>query len=363
MSIDLSALNIGKLSEQEIRTIIRRRIIFEELRHSTVQKMILSEVTSGLTISSFGPLSTILSSIPFVDDATMAAILPWLITTAEAVLFGQGAILAASMMPGGFLLKSYAFAKVCTYGYMFHKLVAKPFIKATQNIVDPKQFFLSNERNSCKNFVEGFANFIATKEDDFVMPQLSANFESTNNLTPGTSTRNDYQQSLNDLKSTDLKPDDVNDFLGIDLSKFNGRSVGNFKLYPDAMTPNSGMNGIYDSIAKSLVEVARKEQDGDAVIDKLAEEFDKHNLTVYDLHFIDEYFGRTLVADTDVLLMGHFHSFSVFDAGGGRMIATAPSLDSGSQWFDNVYGGNSESGILTLVLGGKEKWSKINVIR
>ena len=61
--------------------------------------------------------------------------------------------------------------------------------------------------------------------------------------------------------------------------------------------------------------------------------------------------------------MGHFHSFSVFDAGGGRMIATAPSLDSGSQWFDNVYGGNSESGIMTLVLGGKEKWSKINVIR
>ena len=89
MSIDLSALNIGKLSEQEIRTIIRRRIIFEELRHSTVQKMILSEVTSGLTISSFGPLSTILSSIPFVDDATMAAILPWLITTAEAVLLAR----------------------------------------------------------------------------------------------------------------------------------------------------------------------------------------------------------------------------------------------------------------------------------
>jgi predicted phosphodiesterase len=73
--------------------------------------------------------------------------------------------------------------------------------------------------------------------------------------------------------------------------------------------------------------------------------------------------ARSMVADTDVLLMGHFHSFSVFDAGGGRMIATAPSLDNGSQWFDNVYGGNSESGILTLVLGGKDKWSKINVIR
>ena len=45
------------------------------------------------------------------------------------------------------------------------------------------------------------------------------------------------------------------------------------------------------------------------------------------------------------------------------LLQTAPSLDSGSQWFDNVYGGNSSSGILTLVLGGEEKWSKINVIR
>ena len=70
-----------------------------------------------------------------------------------------------------------------------------------------------------------------------------------------------------------------------------------------------------------------------------------------------------MVTDTDVL-MGHFHTFSVFDAAGGsRLIATAPSLDSGSQWFDNVYGGNSSSGIMTLVLGGEEKWSKINVIR
>ena len=60
--------------------------------------------------------------------------------------------------------------------------------------------------------------------------------------------------------------------------------------------------------------------------------------------------------------MGHFHTFSVFDAGGSRLIAL-PSLDSGSQWFDNVYGGNSSSGIMTLVLGGEEKWSKINVIR
>jgi len=73
--------------------------------------------------------------------------------------------------------------------------------------------------------------------------------------------------------------------------------------------------------------------------------------------------ARSMAADTDVLLMGHYHTFSVFDAGGDRLIATAPSLDSGSEWFDNVYGGNSTSGILTMVLGGKDKWGNIRVIR
>ena len=91
MSTNSGHLTLGGLSEQEIRSIIRRRIIFEELRHSTAQKMILSEVSSGLNISSFGPLTTALSSIPFIDDASMAAVLPWLLTSAEALLFGSSA--------------------------------------------------------------------------------------------------------------------------------------------------------------------------------------------------------------------------------------------------------------------------------
>jgi|TARA_B100000035_G_scaffold71079_1_gene58449 hypothetical protein len=296
--INSESLVFGDLSEQEIRSIIRRRIIFEELRHSTAQKMILSEVTSGLSISSFAPLTKALSSVPFVDDASMAAVLPWLLTTAEAVLFGSGAALAASMMPGGFLLKTYAFAKVCAYGYMFHKLVAQPFIAATQEDVNPKTLFLSTSQNACKGFVDGLANFIATKDSDFIMPQLPSNFESTNSLVPGTSSRNDYQTALDNLSSTNLNPAVVTDFLGIPLTNFTGRNVGNTTIYNGALT--SGMHAIYRQVASVLVDEALASQDGEALIIKLANQFDAHNLTIHDLHFVDKYFGIALKSDSRV---------------------------------------------------------------
>ena len=296
MSTNSGHLTLGGLSEQEIRSIIRRRIIFEELRHSTAQKMILSEVARGLTISSFGPLTTALSSIPFIDDASMAAVLPWLLTSAEALLFGSGAVLAASMMPGGFLLKTYAFAKVCAYGYMFHKLVGQSFISVTQQDIDPKTLFLSTSQNQCKVFVDGLANFIATKDSDFVMPALGTNFESTNNLVPGTSSRNDYQTALDDLKANDIsfQPANVDNFLGIPLTNFVGRSFGDVTVYNGSLT--SAMHNTYQRIAKRLVKNALENQDGEQLIIALANQFNANNLTLHDLHFVDKYFGIELKA-------------------------------------------------------------------
>jgi hypothetical protein len=298
MSATKNVAVFDDLSEQDIRSIIRRRIIFEELRHSTAQKMILSEVTSGLTISSFGPLTTVLSSIPFVGDATMAAALPWMLASAETLLFGGGAVLAASMMPGGFLLKTYAFAKVCAWGYMFHKLVGQPFIAKTKEDLDPKALFLSNGQNACKGFVDGFANFIATKDSDFIMPQLPSSFESTNSLVPGTSSRSDYQAALDDLKTTDLDPANVTDFLGIPLTNFTGRTVGFTKIYENALT--SPMHSTYQRIAKALVNEALANENGEAVINKLAVLFDANHLTLHDLHFVDKYFGIELMGNSSV---------------------------------------------------------------
>ena len=38
-------------------------------------------------------------------------------------------------------------------------------------------------------------------------------------------------------------------------------------------------------------------------------------------------------------------------------------LDSGSEWFENTKGDKSRAGMLTLVIGGLEKWDYIKVIR
>ena len=73
--------------------------------------------------------------------------------------------------------------------------------------------------------------------------------------------------------------------------------------------------------------------------------------------------ARSEIADSDLLLMGHYHFFSAYESDGKRLILQAPSLDSGSIWFDNTNGGRNSAGVLTLVIGGSEKWSNIRVIR
>jgi predicted phosphodiesterase len=73
--------------------------------------------------------------------------------------------------------------------------------------------------------------------------------------------------------------------------------------------------------------------------------------------------ARSEIADSDLLLMGHYHFFSAYESDGKRLILQAPSLDSGSEWFDNTNGGRNSAGVLTLIIGGSEKWSNIRVIR
>jgi predicted phosphodiesterase len=73
--------------------------------------------------------------------------------------------------------------------------------------------------------------------------------------------------------------------------------------------------------------------------------------------------ARSEIADSDLLLMGHYHFFSAYEADGKRLILQCPSLDSGSTWFENTNGGRNSAGVLTLVIGGTEKWSNIRVIR
>ena len=76
----------------------------------------------------------------------------------------------------------------------------------------------------------------------------------------------------------------------------------------------------------------------------------------------DQAFSRNSIADSDILLHGHYHYFSAYESS-DRLIVQAPTLDSGSEWFENTKGDKSRAGMLTLVIGGAEKWDYIKVIR
>jgi predicted phosphodiesterase len=76
----------------------------------------------------------------------------------------------------------------------------------------------------------------------------------------------------------------------------------------------------------------------------------------------DQAFARNSIADSDILLHGHYHYFLAYESS-DRLIVQAPTLDSGSEWFENTKGDKSRAGMLTLVIGGDEKWDYIKVIR
>ena len=76
----------------------------------------------------------------------------------------------------------------------------------------------------------------------------------------------------------------------------------------------------------------------------------------------DQAFSRNATADADIVLHGHYHFFSAYESS-DRLILQAPTLDSGSEWFENTKGDRSRAGMLTFVIGGSEKWDYIKVIR
>jgi len=76
----------------------------------------------------------------------------------------------------------------------------------------------------------------------------------------------------------------------------------------------------------------------------------------------DQAFSRNATADADIVLHGHYHYFSAYESS-DRLILQAPTLDSGSEWFENTKGDKSRAGMLTFVIGGEAKWDYIKVIR
>ena len=75
-------------------------------------------------------------------------------------------------------------------------------------------------------------------------------------------------------------------------------------------------------------------------------------------------FGKTDMGDVDILISGHFHHLFVINEG-QRTLMQCPSVDGGSDWFENISGKNSFSGTLTFTLKNKENklpWDNMQVL-
>lgn len=71
--------------------------------------------------------------------------------------------------------------------------------------------------------------------------------------------------------------------------------------------------------------------------------------------------GRRAGWDADILLMSHYHTFSVYQSGNKRWIISASSADPGSEWFSKMTGESSRSGMTAFSISGGS-WSNIAIL-
>jgi len=71
--------------------------------------------------------------------------------------------------------------------------------------------------------------------------------------------------------------------------------------------------------------------------------------------------GKNSVGSSDVLITGHYHHFRSADWGGCLWLQ-APAMDGGSDWWQQMTGERSESGILTFCMYPEKKVTDIQVL-
>jgi hypothetical protein len=74
----------------------------------------------------------------------------------------------------------------------------------------------------------------------------------------------------------------------------------------------------------------------------------------------DQAFGRRPVGDADLLLTGHYHHLSIL-SDGGRTHMQAPTMDSGSQWWEESAGMPTTPAALTFMVQGG-RWQDIQLL-
>jgi hypothetical protein len=70
--------------------------------------------------------------------------------------------------------------------------------------------------------------------------------------------------------------------------------------------------------------------------------------------------GRTPIGEADVVVFNHFHSFWVRPFGDNRWAFGSPTMDSGSSWYHNYTGEESEPGVLTFMMD-ERGWRDLHI--
>lgn len=71
--------------------------------------------------------------------------------------------------------------------------------------------------------------------------------------------------------------------------------------------------------------------------------------------------GRTALAEADVVVVNHFHTFWMRSFGQSRWMMGSPTMDSGSSWYRNVTGEESDPGVLTFMVD-ENGWRDLHVV-
>lgn len=286
------------LTEEELRHIIKKRIMIEELRYSTAQKYIILEQSGGLSSAMMSSLLSTLGMLPgFPSEKTIASFLPWAAGAATTLITAGAAAGAAALMPGGLLLKAYVAGKVLFYGYSFWKLFGEDWVADFTNLnLDAKQIFL----HTTKNFINekmgssGFAGKISSK--DLIMPELPSDFAMINGLTTE-STMVDYQAAIEEAPEAD--PTAVDNWLGIPLTKFSEDTSSGYSKIRAFTNGQIGTNGGTMSHAARIVKEALDGQDPETTIAKVGAVISNNNYSLRDIQRLDHFVGEMLKQKID----------------------------------------------------------------
>ncbi len=301
------------LTEEELRSIIKKRIMIEELRYSTAQKHLILEQSGGLSSSMMSSLLSTLGMLPgFPSEKTIASFLPWAAGAATALITTGAAAGAAALMPGGLLLKAYAAGKVLFYGYSFWKLFGEGWVTDFTNLnLNTKQIFLSTTDNFINEKMgsSGFAGKISSKA--LIMPELPSDFATINGLTTE-SDMADYQEAIKEAPEVD--PTVVDDWLGIPLAKFSEDTSSGYSKINAFTNVQIGSHGGIMSHAARIVKEALDGQDPESTIAKVGAVLSNNNYSLRELQRLDYFVGDILkqkidggVIDFDSNIPGYGH--------------------------------------------------------